>query len=81
MYWGYYHYWGMHVFWWIFWIVVVSALLFTGWPRSRMTERDRAIDALRTRYASGEIDEAEYRARLEVLQGAKPRDRKIDPAA
>lgn len=68
MYWGY-HYWGMHLFWWFFWLALVVLLLSTGWPRSRMTMRDAAIDALRTRYAAGEIDEEEYQERLAVLAG------------
>ncbi len=72
MYWGY-HYWGMHLFWWFFWLAIVVLLLTTGWPRSRIaardTMRDAAIDALRTRYAAGEIDEEEYQERLSVLTG------------
>ena len=74
MYWGY-HYWGMHLFWWFFWLVLVVLLVSTGWPRSFTSTRDRAIDTLRNRYAAGEIDEAEYRARLAVLDGAKRSER------
>jgi putative membrane protein len=69
MYWGY-HYWGMHLFWWFFWLTIVALLAATGWPRSRIAVRDAAIDALRTRYAAGEIDEEEYQERLAVLTGA-----------
>jgi putative membrane protein len=72
MYWGY-HYWGMHLFWWFFWLAIVVLLLATGWPRSRMIARDAgrdaALDALRMRYAAGEIDEEEYQERLAVLTG------------
>jgi putative membrane protein len=85
MYWGY-HYWGMHLFWWFFWLALVVLLVSTGWPRSRVTMRDAAIDALRTRYAAGEIDEEEYQERLAVLTGAgrtppRPPDRgpRADP--
>lgn len=81
MYWGFHHYWGMHVFWWIFWIALVMLLAVTGWPRSRMSASDRAIETLRARYAAGEIDEAEYRERLAVLQGEKTSDRGGRPAA
>jgi putative membrane protein len=70
MYWGY-HYWGMHLFWWLFWVALVVLLVSTGWPRSRITVRDAAIDALRTRYAAGEIDEEDYQERLAVLTGAR----------
>jgi putative membrane protein len=72
MYWSY-HYWGMHLFWWIFWIALVVLLASTGWPRS-YTTRDTAIDTLRTRYASGEIDAAEYNERLAVLRGVTRSD-------
>jgi putative membrane protein len=72
MYWGY-HYWGMHLFWWFFWLAIVVLLLGTGWPRSRIVTRDAgrdgALDALRMRYAAGEIDEEEYQERLAVLSG------------
>jgi len=90
MYWGY-HYWGMHLFWWFFWLAIVALLLATGWPRSQTVRRDAgrdaAIDALRTRYAAGEIDEEEYRERLEVLTAESraapgaPRDRAGRPDA
>ena len=73
MYWGY-HYWGMHLFWWFFWLAIVVLLLTTGWPRTRVVApgagRDAALDALRMRYAAGEIDEEEYQERRAVLTGA-----------
>jgi len=65
MYWSH-HYWGMHMFWWIFWMIVVAALLFWAWPGSA-ARRDRALDELRHAYASGQISEEEYRHRLAVL--------------
>lgn len=71
MYWGY-HYWGMHLFWWLFWIGIVVLLVATGWPRARTSARDPALDALRTRYAAGEIDEEDYQERLLVLTGSRP---------
>lgn len=58
------HYWGMHMFWWIFWVLIISLLLFSPWPVRR---RDSAIDVLRRRFAAGEITEDEYRQRLDVL--------------
>jgi putative membrane protein len=79
MYWNYY-YWGMHLFWWIFWVALVVVLASTGWPRSLGSAQDRAIEALRTRYAAGEIDEAEYHERMAVLGGGTRRDRKTNTA-
>jgi len=73
MHWGS-HYWGMHTFWWIFWIaIVLIALLYWTWPR-RTKRRDSALETLRRTYAVGEISEEEYRRRLEVLE--EHRDRK-----
>jgi putative membrane protein len=69
MYWAN-HYWGMHMFWWIFWLVVVTALLFWAWP-TPTKRRDAAIEELRRAYAAGQITEDEYRHKLDVL--AEPR--------
>lgn len=66
MYWAN-HYWGMHVFWWIFWVFLVGALVFWAWPSS-IERRDLAIERLRQTYASGEITEEEFRHRMAVLQ-------------
>ena len=66
MYWGT-HFWGMHAFWWIFWMVVVVSLLFWAWPGERRAEADSALDELRRRYAAGEIDDDEYRHRRDIL--------------
>ncbi|WP_028050011.1 SHOCT domain-containing protein [Cellulomonas sp. URHD0024] len=45
-----------------------------GWgPQGRGTQSARAV--LAERYARGELDEAEYRARLEVLLATAPQPR------
>ena len=67
MYWGS-HYWGMHMFWWIFWLALTAVLLFGAWPKHAV-RRDGALDALRRRYAAGEISDEEYHHRLAVLAG------------
>ncbi len=66
MYWGH-HFWGMHVFWWAFWMILVFVLLFYAWP-TQIRRRDSAIEELRRAYASGQISEEEYRHRLAVLR-------------
>jgi putative membrane protein len=68
MYWGY-HYWGMHAFWWMFWVAIVVWLLF--WPPRARAPRDSALETLRRRFAAGAIDDDEYRHRLGVLRGEK----------
>lgn len=72
MYWSS-NYWGMTMFWWIFWVLAVALFFVFVVPRGRVRPpRDPATDELRRRYAAGEIDEAEYRRRLDVLQGPPP---------
>lgn len=72
MYWSN-HYWGMHLFWWIFWLSVVGWVLFWGWP-TPTRRRDSAIEELRRTYASGQISEDEYRHKLAVLTERLPDD-------
>jgi putative membrane protein len=71
MYWTY-HYWGMHLFWWIFWVFLVGALLFWVWQGST-SRHDSAVDELRRTYAAGQLTEEEYRHRLAVLREVEPR--------
>lgn len=67
---------GMHWIWWSFWIVVLVVLAVAFWrlmaDRSEthraVGEEERAEEALRHRFASGEIDEDEYAKRLKVLR-------------
>jgi len=74
------HYWGMHLFWWIFWVVIISLLLFSPWPIRPLARRDTAIEVLRRRFAAGEITEDEYRQRLDVLDAQRARTNEADPS-
>lgn len=67
--------WGMG--WGALWMLLLLALTVLGGvalarallPRSRSPDReDVALDVLRSRFAKGEIDEAEYRRRRATLQ-------------
>ncbi len=65
--------WGMHWGWWIFWIVVIIALVWLFSQQRRSGEpsrppRESPLELLQRRYAAGEISTEEYeerRARLE----------------
>jgi putative membrane protein len=70
MYWAH-HYWGMHMFWWIFWLALVIALMLWAWPTAAR-RRDSAIEQLRRAYASGQISEDEYRHKLAILTERPP---------
>jgi uncharacterized membrane protein len=67
---------GMHWIWWTFWLVMLAVLFLAFWrlladsaqTRSNLFEEERAEEALRHRFATGEIDEEEYVRRLEVLR-------------
>ncbi len=69
MYWGW-GFWGMSVFWWLFWVIaiVVFFSLLAPVPRARLRDRhETPLDVLQRRYAAGELTTAEYderRARL-----------------
>ena len=54
----------------IFWFLVVGLLIFT-FKRRRHQGPASAEGVLRERFARGEIDDTEYRQRLEVLRTKK----------
>lgn len=70
---------GMHWVWWVFWIAMLLILAWAFWrlyadrAEARREARDarRAEEALRERFARGEIDEAEFARRLSVLQRSR----------
>ena len=60
---------GMHAFWWIFWIIVVTLAVWgvaSGWG-ARGDERETPLETLRRRYARGEIGTQEYEERKAIL--------------
>lgn len=46
---------GMHLFWWLFWIalIVTAVATVTPVPKNQMKSGVRALDILRRRYAAG----------------------------
>jgi putative membrane protein len=64
------HYFGMHGFWWLFWVALVLILLFLIF-RPVMTSKkskDTSIDILRRKYASGDISTEEFEERKRALE-------------
>ncbi|HZP94615.1 MAG TPA: SHOCT domain-containing protein [Burkholderiales bacterium] len=58
---------GMHALWWVFWVVVIVALVafvLPGWNRG---ERETPLEILKRRYAAGEISKDEYEERRATL--------------
>jgi putative membrane protein len=75
---------GMHGLWWLFWLVLLGALVFGGWGRMggrRNRSRDTPLDTprdtphelLHRRLAGGDITPAEYEERKSLL------DRDVGP--
>ncbi len=65
---------GMHGLWWLFWLMLLGALVFGGWGRSsgrwnrsRETVRDTPHELLHRQLAGGDITPAEYEERKSLL--------------
>ena len=66
MYWYQWQFFGMHFFWWMFWVLLIVSFFSLAFPvpRSRMRlYRDDPLGILQRRYAAGEITTAEYEER------------------
>ena len=81
---GYYMMGGMHGLWWLFWVVLLGVLVFSGWGhardwrnRSGQILRDTPHELLHRRLAGGELTPAEYEERKSLLdRDAGPRNGK-----
>jgi putative membrane protein len=61
---------GMHAFWWLFWVILIAGVVWAmgrGWG-GRPRERETPLETLRRRYAKGEIDTREYEERKANLE-------------
>ena len=69
--WGFF---GMHVFWWAFWFILIVTLFSTvrPVPRNQLRSGERALDILRRRYAAGQVTTEEYERRKAVLERDDP---------
>jgi putative membrane protein len=61
---------GMHAFWWIFWVIVIAgvALALARGSDGRSRERETPLETLRRRYARGEVSTQEYEERRAILE-------------
>jgi len=62
------HYFGMHLFWWIIWIILLFWIF--AIPDDIPGQRKKLnspLDILKKRYAEGEIDSVEYEERKNML--------------
>ena len=55
------HHWGMHFFWWLFWIILIVWLFSTQRKmQNQQTKGDSPLEILKKRFAKGEITKEEY---------------------
>ncbi len=61
---------GMHAFWWLFWValLIVFFTLLTHVRRGLERSRSTPLEILQRRYAAGEISTDEYESRRAVLE-------------
>lgn len=69
MHYGEWGFWGMHIFWWLFWIAVIVVLFLSLAPVSRRRRRETPLEVLQRRYAAGEVSTEEYEERKAKLIG------------
>ena len=65
---------GMHIFWWAFWILLIATAFstVTPVPKNQLRSGERALDILRRRYAAGQVSTEEYERRKAVLERDEP---------
>lgn len=63
-----YHYWGMHFFWWIFWIILLIWIFATPYRIPGLqTKNETPLDILKKRFAKGEITKEEFEEKKKFL--------------
>lgn len=73
---------GMHMFWWIFWVVIILLFfaLVESQPRHKARQRrEMPLDIIKRRYAAGELTTEEYKERKAHLGEETPDEDSEDP--
>ncbi len=61
-------FWGMHFFWWLFWIAAMVLMFSPMTPVSRGRRRETPLEVLQRRYAAGEVTTEAYEERKTKLE-------------
>ena len=61
-------FWGMHLFWWLFWVVAIVVLFTPITPVSVNRRRETPLELLQRRYAAGEVTSEAYEERKAKLE-------------
>ncbi len=62
-----YHLWGMHLFWWFIWIIILFWVFALPDDIPGQKNKNAPIDILKKRLAAGEIDSQEFEERKKIL--------------
>ncbi len=63
---------GMHWIWWILWLILMFWIFLIPYPTpGQRRSKDKAMEALRERYARGELSDEEFEQKKKVLQNRK----------
>ncbi len=63
------HYFGMHLLWWLVWVVfLVWVFILPFGVRGTKNQASDAVEILKQRYARGEISDEEYQKKLKILE-------------
>ena len=63
-----YHFWGMHLIWWLVWLILLFWVFATPYDvPGKRKKKDSSLDILQRRFALGEITKEEYEERKKIL--------------
>ena len=64
-----YHFWGMHLLWWVVWLILLFWIFAVPYniPGQR-TKKESPLNILKRRFASGQIKTGEYQEMKKILE-------------
>lgn len=61
-------FWGMHFFWWLFWVMLITMFFGLMTPVPRHRAREMPLQILQRRLAAGEVSSEDYEERKAKLE-------------
>jgi putative membrane protein len=69
MYYDGYHFWGMHLIWWFFWLMLILWIFATPYyVPGQQKKNNSPLDVLKMRFASGQITTLEYEEKKKIIE-------------